>query len=145
MSTKEHDTQQIMAVLEQYSKSWETMDWQGLKRIWDSEYEHILYIPEERAQPVRGWAEVEAYFRHAAESVIRVGAMQLSDITIDVFGDTAYAFCNFHFEADIKRMAETFVTGGRDTFILCRQNGQNGQDGVWKVIHYHESRPHTPE
>ena len=54
-----------------------------------------------------------------------------------VFGDTAYAFCNFHFEGDIKRLAETFVTGGRNTFILHRQNG------VWKVIHYHESRPHT--
>ena len=142
MSTKERDTQQIMAVLEQYSKSWQAMDWEGLKSIWDSEYEHILYIPEERAQPVRGWAEVEAYFRHAAESVIRVGAMQLSDITIDVFDDTAYACCNFHFEGDIKRLAETFVTAGRDTFILRRQNGQ---DGAWKVIHYHESRPHTPQ
>ena len=137
MPSKEQDTQHIMQVLEQYSKSWEAMEWEGLKSIWDPDYEHILYIPEERAEPVRGWAEVEAYFRHAAESVIRVEAMRLSDITIDVFGDTAYAFCNFHFEADIKRLAETFVTGGRNTFILHRQNG------VWKVIHYHESRPHT--
>lgn len=138
MPTKEQDTQHIMAVLEQYSKSWEAMDWEGLKSIWDSAYEHILYIPEERAKPVRGWAEVQAYFRHAAKSVIRVGAMRLSDIIIDVFGDTAYAFCNFHFEGDIKRQAETFVAGGRNTFILRCQNG------AWKVIHYHESRPHTP-
>ena len=78
------DTHQIRAVLEHYSKSWEAMDWEGLKSIWDPDYAHILYIPEERAEPLRGWAEVETYFRHAAESVIRVGAMQLSDISIDV-------------------------------------------------------------
>lgn len=138
MSTTEQNTQQIRAILERYSKSWEAMDWEGLKSIWDPDYEQILYIPEERAQPIRGWAEVEAYFRHAAESVIRVRAMRLSDITIDVFGDTAYAFCNFHFEADLRRLAEPFVTGGRDTFILHRT------DAAWKVIHYHESRPHLP-
>jgi ketosteroid isomerase-like protein len=137
MPTTEQDTHQIRAVLERYSKSWEAMDWAGLKSIWDPDYAHILYIPEERAEPLRGWAEVEAYFRHAAESVIRVGAMQLSDISIDVFGDTAYAFCNFHFEAELRRLAEPFVTGGRDTFILRRK------DAAWKVIHYHESRPHT--
>ena len=137
MSANEQDAQQIKAVLETYSKSWEAMDWEGLKSIWDPEYEHILYIPEEREQPVRGWAEVEEYFRHAAQSVVTMYAMRLSDIVIDVFGDTAYAFCNFYFKADIKRKAETFETGGRNTYILRRKGH------AWKVIHYHESRPHT--
>ena len=137
MSAKDHDTQQVMKVLEKYSTSWEAMDWEGLKSIWDRGYDHILYIPEEREQPIRGWTEVEEYFRHAAQSVATMYAMQLSDIVIDVFGDTAYAFCNFYFKADIKRKAETFETGGRNTYILRRR------DDGWKVIHYHESRPHT--
>ena len=136
MPTTEQDTQQIRDVLERYSKSWEAMNWEGLKSIWDPDYEHILYIPEERAEPIRGWAEVEAYFRHAAESVVTVYAMRLSDLTIDVLGDAAYAFCNFYFKGDIRRKAETFETQGRNTFLLRRT------DGGWKVIHYHESRPH---
>jgi len=136
MPASEQDKQRITTVLEQYSKSWEAMDWEGLKGIWDQDYDNILYIPEERAQPVCGWAGIENYFRGAADSVRQVGAMKLSDISIDVFGDLAYAFCNFHFEADLKRLEKPFITDGRDTFILRRK------EGAWKVIHYHESRPH---
>ena len=135
MST--NDARQIEEVLTKYSRSWEAMDWDGLKNIWDRDYPHILYIPEERPQPVSGWNGIEQYFENAAQSVVSVHAMQLSGITIDVFEDTAYAFCDFYFEADIKRMPETFKTNGRDTFILRRKKED------WKVIHYHESRPHS--
>jgi ketosteroid isomerase-like protein len=136
MAANEYDRQQISAVLDQYSSSWTAMDFARLKGIWDAEYDNIIYIPEEAAQPVRGWAGIEAYFKNAATALERVKMMKVSEVSIDVFGDTAYAFCNFHFEGDLKRLPQTFIADGRNTFILRRK------DGKWKVVHYHESRPH---
>lgn len=74
----------------------------------------ILYIPEEHAQPIRGWAEVATVY-----------AMRLRDILIDVFDDTAFAFCNFYFKADIRRKTEMFEINGRNTFILRRVPGNS--------------------
>ena len=42
------------------------MDGNQLKVIWDRDYDHIIYIPLEVAQPVRGWAGVEEYYRSVA-------------------------------------------------------------------------------
>ena len=59
--------------------------------------------------------------------------MTVSDVSLDVFGDVAYANCVFHFEGEMQ--GERHVADGRDTFILRRKSG------IWKVIHYHESCP----
>jgi ketosteroid isomerase-like protein len=136
MAASEQDRQQIAAVIEQYRRGFATMDAEGLKAIWDQDYDNIIYIPEEAAQPVRGWAGVEQYYKNIAGLLERVRTMTVSDLSVDVFGDVAYAFCNFHFEGDIKGQSQPFITDGRDTFILRRKGG------TWKVIHYHESRPH---
>jgi ketosteroid isomerase-like protein len=59
--------------------------------------------------------------------------MTVSDVSVDVIGDVAYAFCTFHFEGEISGNKHT--ADGRNTFILRRKNG------AWKVIHYHDSSP----
>jgi ketosteroid isomerase-like protein len=59
--------------------------------------------------------------------------MTVSELSVDVFDDIAYAFCIFHFEGELT--GQSHIADGRDTFILRRKTG------AWKVIHYHESRP----
>jgi ketosteroid isomerase-like protein len=129
------DREQIAAVIEQYRRGFATMDVEALKAIWDQDYDHIIYLPQEAAQPVRGWAGVEQYYENIDGLFERVGTMTVSDLSLDVFGDVAYAFCIFHFEGKFKEQSEPFIADGRDTFILRRKSG------TWKVIHYHESRP----
>jgi ketosteroid isomerase-like protein len=133
MTASEQDRQQIAAVIEQYRRGFATMDVEGLKAIWDQDYDNIIYVPQEMAQPVRGWAEVEQYYKSVAEFLERVRTMTVGDLSVDVFGDVAYAFCIFHFEGEVK--GQSHIADGRDTFILRRKSG------TWKVIHYHESRP----
>lgn len=84
---------------------------------------------------MRGWAQVEAYYRRLPAAVpIDVREMRVDDLSIDVLGDVAYAFCRFQFEGQTEGRTEQFIDEGRVTFIL-----QRGED--WKVIQYHESAP----
>jgi ketosteroid isomerase-like protein len=133
MAAREQDRQQIAAVIEQYRRGFATMDVEGLTAIWDQDYDHILYIPQEAAQPVRGWAGVEQYYKRVSGLFERVRTMTVSDVSVDVFGDVAYAFCRFHFEGEVE--GQSHIADGRVTFLLRRTSG------TWKVIHYHESRP----
>ncbi len=133
MAAREQDRQQIAAVIEQYRRGFATMDVEGLTAIWDQDYDHILYIPQEAAQPVRGWAGVEQYYKRVSGLFERVRTMTVSDVSVDVFGDAAYAFCRFHFEGEVE--GQSHIADGRVTFLLRRTSG------TWKVIHYHESRP----
>ena len=135
MAASEQDRQQIAAVIEQYRRGFAAVDVETLTAIWDQDYDNIIYIAQEAAQPVRGWARVEQYYKSVAESLERVRTMTISDLSVDVFGDVAYAFCTFHFEGEVKGQNQPRIADGRNTFILRRKNG------TWKVIHYHESCP----
>src|SRR5215831_7158556 len=112
------------------------MDVEGLTALWDQDYDHIIYIfLKEAAQPVRGWAGVAHYYTRVAGLFEQVRTMTLSDVSVEVFGDVAYAFCRFRFEGKMKGHSQPHIAEGQNTFLLRRTSG------TWKVIHYHESRP----
>jgi ketosteroid isomerase-like protein len=137
MAARKQDRQQIAAVIEQYRRGFATPDVEEFTAIWDHDYDHIIYIPQEAAEPLRDWAGVEHYYKHVAGFFTRVRTMTVGDVSVEVFGEVAYAFCRFHFEGEVK--GQRHLADGRNTFILHRKGG------TWKVIHYHESRPgHLP-
>ncbi|RFA26584.1 hypothetical protein CAI21_16605 [Alkalilimnicola ehrlichii] len=133
MSSSSQDRQEIAAVIEQYRRGFATMDVEVLEAIWDQDYHNIIYLAQEMAQPVYGWRGVEQYYRRVSGFLERVSAMTVSDLSLDLFGDVAYAYCNFHFEGEAQ--GQSHSADGRVTFILHRKRG------TWKVIHYHESAP----
>jgi ketosteroid isomerase-like protein len=133
MSAQEQDKQQIMAVIERYRRGFATMGVEELKAIWDQDYDRIIYIAQEMAQPVRGWSGVEHYYQRVAGLLEWVKTMEVNDVSIDILGDSAFAFLSFHFEGEIKGRPHS--ADGHVTFLLHRTSGR------WKVIHYHESRP----
>lgn len=130
MRAVEQDKQDVAGVIEQYRRGFATLDVATLTAMWDQSYDNIIYIPLEAAHPVRGWGAVEQYYNRVAR-LLRARVMTVSDLSVDVIGDVAYAFCTFHFEGEISGNKHT--ADGRNTFILRRKNG------AWKVIHYHES------
>jgi ketosteroid isomerase-like protein len=133
MSGHQQDNQQIAAIIEQYRRGFATMDVAALTGIWDQGYEHIIYIAQEMAEPVQGWAGVERYYHRVAGFLERVKTMEVSNISVDVLGAMAYAFLSFHFEGEVN--GRPHIADGRVTFLLrCTRE-------TWKVIHYHESRP----
>jgi ketosteroid isomerase-like protein len=84
MTASEQNRHQIAAVIEQYRRGFATMDVEGLKAIWDQDYDNIIYVPQEMAQPVRGWAEVEQSYKSVAEFLERVSTMTVGDLSVDV-------------------------------------------------------------
>ena len=133
MPASEQDRDQIAAVVEQYRRGFATLDIAALKAIWDQDYGQIIYIAQELAQPVWGWAGVEHYYQRVARLLERVRTMEVSDVSVDIVGDVAVAFLSFHFEGEVK--GRPYIADGRVTLVLRRKSG------TWKVIHYHESRP----
>jgi len=133
VSTGDQDRQEIAAVVEQYRRGFATMDVEALEAIWDQDYDNVIYIAQEMAQPVHGWAGIDRYYKRVAGFLERVRSMTVSDLSVDLFGDVAGAFCTFHFEG--KARGRNHIADGRVTFILHRKSGS------WKVIHYHESAP----
>jgi ketosteroid isomerase-like protein len=136
MRTVEQDKQEVAEVIAQYRRGFATLDVATLTAMWDQSYDHIIYISLEAAHPIRGWAAVEQYYKRVAR-LLQAGAMTVRDVSVDVLGDVAYAFCTFHCEGELSGHPHT--AEGRNMCILRRKNG------VWKVIHYHESRPGSVE
>ncbi|NJL38576.1 MAG: nuclear transport factor 2 family protein [Leptolyngbyaceae cyanobacterium SM1_4_3] len=135
MATSEQDRQQIAAVIEQYRCGFATVNVEDLKAIGDQDYDDIIYVAQEMAQPVRDWAGVEQYYERVAKALEKVRTMTVSDLSIKVLGEVAYAFCTFHFEGKVKGQSQPRIADGRVPFILhCKSR-------LWKVIHYHESCP----
>ena len=130
-----HERHLIAAVLEKYRRGFATLERTHLTAIWDHDYDNIIYIAQERAEPLWGWAAVEHYYASVLTQLVRVNTMTISDVVIDVVGDLAYAFCSFHFEGEVAGQDTPRVADGRTTFVLHRKAA------MWKVIHYHESRP----
>lgn len=133
MSTNEQDRQHIAAIIEHYRHGFATMNVEELKAIWDQDYDQIIYIAQEMAQPIRGWPGVEHYYQHIGRFLEHIKTMEVSNVLADVLGDVASVFLSFHFEGEIK--GQPHIANGRVTFLLHRKNG------AWKVIHFHESRP----
>lgn len=132
MGIMENDIETVGEVLEQYRVGFATLDTQMLNQIWDQQYKKIVYIPMEATAVLRGWDDVQAYYRRIAK-ILDTQKMQLSDISIDTLGEMAHAFCRFHYEGKVN--GREHMVDGRCTFVMHRK------DGAWKVIHYHESQP----
>jgi hypothetical protein len=56
MNEEAHERQHIAAVLEQYRLGFATAHHATLTAIWDQDYDTIIYVALERAEPLRGRA-----------------------------------------------------------------------------------------
>lgn len=121
----------IEALVEEYRQGFATLDPERLLAIWDPDYD-VVYSPIERVRPVRGARELDRYFRDVTQWFGRVVSMDVGDVTIDVLGDTAYAFFTFRFAAE-QPDGSAFAVQGRNTLVAHRVGD------AWKGIHWHES------
>jgi ketosteroid isomerase-like protein len=55
------------------------------------------------------------------------------DISVQVYGDTAWSEFNWDFVATVRKDGSPFHSQGRETQIYLRENGQ------WRIVHVHYS------
>lgn len=132
-SQEPRDNKEIRGIIEKYRTGWLKLDTNTLKSIWDQEYKNIIYIATELKDPIYGWEGVKNYYEGAAKDLLEVKEFDIKNISLDIFHDTAYAFCSYHFVAITKADNKSIGGDGRVTFILKKRGGK------WLVIHYHES------
>lgn len=129
------DHRAILTLIEDYAEGFRSLDAALLTRIWDKSYPDIIYTPIEHSRPLRGWCAIAEYYRHVTTLFSRVTDMQVSDVSIDLLGDVAYAFFSFRFAGEMRGEPGLFQVRGRNTLLFRRTLSG------WRGIHYHESAP----
>jgi ketosteroid isomerase-like protein len=127
------DDEVLATLVETYRWGFEALDAAALTSIWDPDFD-VIHCPIERAEPVRGSAAIAAYYEGVVARFARVDTMTISNLTIEVLGDAAFAFLDFHFAGDLADGSGPFALDGRDTFVF-RRRGES-----WAAIHYHGSQ-----
>jgi ketosteroid isomerase-like protein len=134
MTLGSHETESaILALIELYRQGFLGLDSQRLASIWDHEHDPLIYVAQEREEPILGWAAIQGYFAALPEHLDEVLAKDVYGIRIDALGDAAVAFFEFHSTVRLKGREALYRPTGRVTMILRRT------PAGWRAIHFHES------
>jgi ketosteroid isomerase-like protein len=125
----------VAAVLETHRLGFLHLDPEQLASIWDRQHEPLVYIAQEKEEPIYGWAAIQRYLTALPEHLEQVLAKDLDDVQIDVLGDTAIAFFTSRSIVKLKGHATKYEPTGRVSIIFRRTS-----EG-WRAIHFHESAP----
>lgn len=132
--TQQTSTQRAVAdLIETYRQGFLQLDPGRLGSIWDREHLPLIYVAMERPQPLQGWPAIESYFAALPEHLEQLVEKKIDPINVDVFGDAAAAFFEFHSIVKLKGAEGLYRPSGRVTMLFRR--AQTG----WRAIHYHES------
>jgi len=123
----------ISALIESYRMGFLRLDPQQLTSIWDSQHSPLIYIAQEKEDPIQGWTAIQQYFAAIPEHLDEMLAKRLENMQIDVLGNTAIAFFISHSRVKLKGHATIYEPIARVTMIF--QRIETG----WRTIHFHES------
>jgi ketosteroid isomerase-like protein len=129
-----NDTERaIAALIELTRQGFLKLDPQLLGSIWDSQHEPLIYVAQEREEPLHGWTAIQSYYVALPEHLDAVSSKEIDGIKIDPLGDTAAAFFQFRSTVKLKGRETLHRPTGRVTMIFRRTSSG------WRAIHYHES------
>lgn len=128
------DDMSIRAVCSAFGEAMQAMDVAAMQSLWDCDYEHLVYQPEEYERACRSMDEIVAYWEYipgAVESIIEWREIE-SDVA--VVGDAAIVYSLLRTSFQLKDGGDPLAGDVRFTFGLRRT-----AEG-WRFIHCHESR-----
>ena len=128
------DEERAIAVqIETYRQGFLHLNPERIASIWDVHHAQLIYVAQELTEPTYGWDAIRRYFEALPDHIEKVLSKVLSDMRIDILGDTAIAFYISHTTVKLKRQAALHEITFRATMIF-----QYTTAG-WRAIHYHES------
>ena len=119
----------IRQTLEQFVTGWNKHDPSILESTWDLNYDRTTYIPVESSEIVRGGKNIAQYYQSA---IPYVASVKLSDLIIDVIGNSAQVVGKTDFEIN-NEDGSTYSEPLRVNFTLKKSGDR------WPTIHYAES------
>jgi ketosteroid isomerase-like protein len=124
----------VKKVIRRWARAFANKDLPAVFEAWDQDYPNIIYQAEEYPDPLRGWAEVDHYYRGIAKLAQNFRDQSVVDFDVDVIGDVAWCYLRGTTTFDILG-SEQIVTGLVRQVFLLRKTA-----GGWKIIQYHDSR-----
>ena len=128
------DEKSVQAACEAFGQAMREMDFGAMAPLWDREYEHLVYQPEEHEKACRSWDEITAYLDYIPGAVANIREWRQLETDIAVIGDAALVYTLVHACFELKGVDEPLDGDVRFTFGLRRT-----EDG-WRFVHCHESR-----
>jgi ketosteroid isomerase-like protein len=125
----------IAALIETYRLGFLHLDPQQLESIWDSQHDPLIYVAQEKEEPIYGWIAIQRYLAALPEHLDEVLAKQLEDVQIEVLGDTALAFFISRSSVKLKGRPTKYEPTARVSMIFRQA------PAGWRAIHFHESAP----
>jgi ketosteroid isomerase-like protein len=123
----------VAAAVEMYRLGFLRLDPEQLASMWDRQHEPLIYVAQERDEPIHGWAAIQLYFAGLPEHLDRVLSKELEDVKIDVVGDTAIVFFTSRSSVMLKGRPTKYEPLSHISMIFRRTS-----DG-WRAVHFHES------
>lgn len=125
---------EIRETVQAWLSAVQNLDFQVARRLWDGEFESLLYQPEEFELPMTDWESIERYWDNVPQLVEAVPQWQEIASEVAVLGEVAMVFTRLETSIKIRDVDATFDGVVRCSFGLHRRNGS------WRLVHYHESR-----
>ncbi|MGA2040696.1 MAG: nuclear transport factor 2 family protein [Bryobacteraceae bacterium] len=122
---------QIKQLIAKYAAAADGADVELASQVWDNSPDVSFIHPQGHA---RGWEEVKNFYRNTMGAPFSERKLTIRDITLHVYGDSAWAEFYWHFEAKLRSNGSTVVTDGRETQIYRKVD-----PGRWVLVHVHYS------
>lgn len=127
------DKRQISALIEKYSESVGKPDMTlAAREVWLPSPDVSFIHPRGHE---RGWEEIKRnFYTNTMEAFFSDRKLNVSDVSIHVYGDSAVAEFYWHFEAKPKKEGSKVETKGRETQVYHRT-----APNEWRLVHVHYS------
>ena len=124
---------EVKALIEIYRQGFLRLDPTQIASIWDPTHEPLIYVAQEKKEPTYGWPAIQEYIAALPEHLKEVVAKEVTDVQIDILGETAIAFFISHSSVKLRARAGLHEPTFRVSMIFQRTSAG------WRVIHFHES------
>ena len=128
------DEQSVRRAITGWLESMKALDFTAGQQYWDSDFDGLVYQPEEHVVPVTDWDALLRYWDGVTGHVEAV--VEWDEIATDVahLGDAAFGFARLKTRIKLRDAEPTFDGEVRCSFVLRRT------PAGWRLVHYHESR-----
>jgi hypothetical protein len=124
---------EIATLIETYRQGFLRLDPAQIASIWDPRHELLIYVAQEKKEPTYGWTARQLYIAALPEHLEKVVAKEVTEVQIDILGDTAIAFFISHSTVKLKARAALHEPTFRVSMVFQRTSAG------WRGIHFHES------
>ena len=124
---EEHEIKQLISM---YAKAADDADPALASRIWCDSSEDSLINPVGRWHAVE---QIMGFYRHDMGETYTVRNLEISDVSVHVYSEAAWAEFNWDFSATRRKEGSSVSFHGTETKIYCKN-----RDG-WCLVHVHYS------